>query len=276
MWLVVNQHSGSHDPALVSTIAARCADAGQPIDHIVDVGEDALPDARLADTVARILILTGDGTISSLYATLKGWAGELLVLPGGTMNLLARALHGESEPLAIVDAMLTGHMQAVPIPLVIGPGLVALSGIFAGPTTAWGDVREQVRNIDLSGLAEAVPRAITATLGNESVQAKGIAGSYPSFYLQPGVEGFKLTGIRADGATDLLAHGWAWLTGDFRNGPSDMLAVRKRVTISNSSSAKRLSLLVDGEKAEVESPATFRAAISSIRFLSLTGACTWP
>lgn len=214
--------------------------------------------------------------MSALHTALKGWAGELLVLPGGTMNLLARALHGETEPLDIVDAVLAGKAEAVPIPLIAGPGLVALSGIFAGATTAWGDVREQVRNVDLKGLSETVPKAIAATLGDESVRAKGIEGDYPSFYLEPGADGFKLIGVRADGPADLLAHGWAWLSGDFRDGPSDTLGVLERVTISGSRKGGRLSLLVDGEKEKAKDPATFRAAMSDIRFLSITGGCLWP
>lgn len=275
-WLVINPGSGSFDEALVETIAERFAAAGQPFARTIDVGTDDLPDAQGAGTAQRVVILTGDGTVSALHAGLSGWEGEILVLPGGTMNLLARALHGEAEPLEIVDAVLACNAKPVTIPLITAPGIVALSGLFAGPTTAWGDVREQMRNLDVAGLVETVPRAIAATLGEDSVSAEGAKGAFPAFYLQPSEEGIKLTGVKADGPGDLLAHGWAWISGDFRDGPSDNLGTRAQVTIHGSEPGGTLSLLVDGEKEQTDDPVTFSAAASAIRFLSLNGRCIWP
>ena len=36
-----------------------------------------------------------DGTVNALATGLEGWDGALLVLPGGTANLLTRAIQGE-------------------------------------------------------------------------------------------------------------------------------------------------------------------------------------
>lgn len=275
-WLIVNPQSGSYDENLVATIRERAQAAGQPIDKVIEVGSNDLPDAKVARGVDRIFVMTGDGTVSAVHQALAGWPGELLVLPGGTMNLLARALHGEAAPLDIVDAIRAGKGKAVSIPLITVGSLTALSGLFAGPTTAWGDVREQLRHIDVKGLIETVPQAIAATLGEQCVNAQGVSGDYPAFYLQPDEGGIKLLGVRAEGAVDLLGHGWAWLTGDFREGPVDQLGVHAALEISGTQPGGMLSLLVDGEKCETADPATFKAVQSKIRFLSLNGRADWP
>ncbi len=274
-WFVVNPQSGSYDESLVAEVCAHAESAGQPIDRIVEVGADDLPDARSARGVDRILVMTGDGTVSAVHEGLSGWPGELLVLPGGTMNLLSRALHGEAEPLDIVDAVLAGKAKAITIPLIAVGDFTAISGLFAGPTTAWGDVREQLRQVDVKGLVETVPQAIAATLGEQCVMAQGVPGAYPAFYLQPGEGGITLFGVRAEGAGDLLAHGWAWLKGDFRDGPVDRLGAHGALDISGSEAGGTLSLLVDGEKRETADPAIFSAAQSQVRFLSLNGRANW-
>lgn len=276
IWFVTNPQSGSFDADLLDLIVTRLAESGHPVARIVKIGDDELPNAAAVRGVTRIIVMTGDGTVSALHESLKGWDGELLVLPGGTMNLLERALHGEVETQEIITALIEDRLTPVQVPIIVAPGLTALSGIFAGPTTAWGDVREQMRNLDVAGLAETVPKAIAATLGEESVSADSVEGSFPAFYLQPASGGIRLIGVRADGPGDLLAHGWAWLSGDFRDGPSDHLGTLPEVTIHGSEAGGNLSLLVDGEKSETADPAQFRAAHSDIRFLSLNGACSWP
>lgn len=274
-WFIVNPQSGSYDESLVSAIRDHAESAGQPIDRVIEVGTDDLPDARMARGVDRILVMTGDGTVSAVHEALSGWQGELLVLPGGTMNLLSRALQGEAKPLEIMDAVLAGKAKTITIPLITVGEFTAISGLFAGPTTAWGDVREQLRQVDVKALVETVPQAIAATLGEQCVTAQGVPGEYPAFYLQPGEGGITLFGVRAEGAGDLLAHGWAWLKGDFREGPVDRLGVHEALEVAGSEAGGTLSLLVDGEKCETADPATFSAAQSEIRFLSLNGRADW-
>jgi hypothetical protein len=55
--------------------------------------------AANADTV---VLFAGDGTINAAACKYDKWHGKALILPGGTMNMLARQLHGEAEPHDIV------------------------------------------------------------------------------------------------------------------------------------------------------------------------------
>lgn len=276
-WLVTNPRSGSYDADLVEAIRARCAEAGAPLARIIALGEEDLPDRAAIDAagVGRIMVLTGDGTVSALAERLEGWDGELLVLPGGTMNLLAHALHGDAAPVDIVAGVLAGTARPVNVPIVKAEGFNAYAGVIAGPTSAWGDVREDMRNLDLGGLAHSVPRALAVTLAENQIEMEGQAGCYAAVYLEPGDSGLRAYGILADHAGQLVAHGWAWVTGDFRNGPCEPLPLAETCMLRSHGGGAGIDLLVDGEKRRGTNPMTFRHGTSALRFLSLLGRADW-
>jgi len=275
-WLIINPRSGSYDAALVETIGTHAAQAGKPLARVIALGDEDLPDRAAVEAagVDRIMILTGDGTVSALATALEGWDGELLVLPGGTMNLLAHALHGDAEALPIVHAALAGTAKGVTIPVIVGPDIRAYAGIVAGPTSAWGEVREDMRNLDLAALAQSVPNALGATLAEGGMTIEGQAAHYTAIYLEPASEGIRAYGILAEHAGHLLAHGWAWVTGDFREGPSEPLPVAGALVLRNEGDAA-IDLLVDGEKRPGTNPLSLRHEQSALRFPSLLGRVDW-
>jgi hypothetical protein len=73
------------------------------------VGRTRFPDEKMpsveelvaanADTV---VLFAGDGTVNTAACKYDKWNGKALILPGGTMNVLAKRLHGEAEPHDIV------------------------------------------------------------------------------------------------------------------------------------------------------------------------------
>jgi len=276
-WMIINPRSGSYDADLVEAIEARFAQAGQPIARTIALGEEDLPDRAAIEAagVERIMILTGDGTVSALATALEGWGGELLVLPGGTMNLLAHALHGDADAAAIVEGVIAGTARPVAVPIVTSGDITAYAGIVAGPTSAWGDVREDMRNLDVGALAQSVPRALSATLAEGAMEIDGQAGRYTAVYLEPSNAGVRPFGILAEDAGQLVAHGWAWVTGDFRNGPCDPLPVADELVLRSLDDGSGIDLLVDGEKAPGTNPMTVRLGRSSLRFLSLLGRADW-
>lgn len=84
-WPITNAASGSFDEAAVGRVADTLGVTRQLI-----VPDDDLADANAAAAAERTVLLTGVGTVSAAVDALEGWAGALLVLPGGTINLLAR------------------------------------------------------------------------------------------------------------------------------------------------------------------------------------------
>jgi hypothetical protein len=274
--LIVNERSGSFDPALVEALEQRFVQAGSPLGRRLVLGKEDLPDAASATAqgLDLIVILTGDGTVSSAADALAGWDGTLLVLPGGTMNLLSHALHGALGAEAIVEAYLAGEGTALTVPMIRAGALTAYCGVIAGPTALWGDVREDLRNGDLASLGETVPRALNATLKAPGVRLEGEdEEEFPALYLEPWQDGIHAYGIQAAGAGDLLRHGLAWLKGDFREGPSRIVSVETDLGVLTG--GERLELLVDGEREDAAAPLRARWAQSPVHFHSVRGAHRW-
>lgn len=266
VWLITNSNSGSFDAEMCRRIGETITAQGGTFDRCISLPDDSLPsveEVRRAG-VDRVAIFSGDGTINTAVARLEGWEGDMLVLPGGTMNLLARALHGETDTLTIVERAFSADVRRARVPVVVGCGQRALVGIIAGPTSAWVDVREGLRNLDLSELTTAVPEAINETFRGDRVHLAGKPDQYQAIYIQPVGNQIEARGIKAENAADLLKHGWAWLTGDFRKGPNDILMTGPEITVESDS---EIGLLVDGEKVGAARPCRFTREETRLTFL---------
>ena len=272
---IYNERSGSCDPALVAEIEQLFERSGWPLGSVRAMGDQPLPDARSlrAERVGLAVVLSGDGSLSAVAQALDGWDGTLLALPGGTMNLLAHALHGDLDALEVVQAYLDGRGSVLRTPIIRAGSIAAYTGLIAGPTAAWGEVREALRNRDIAALAEEVPNALSATFEHPGVALEGDDTVYPAIFVEPGVKGLRAYGVLASGAGDLFRHGWAWLAGDFRDGPSEPLGLSP--TISLRTEARSLDLLVDGEKAEAGNALELHIARSGVRFFAAQGETAW-
>ena len=113
IWLVTNSTSGSYSEQAVAELTGRFDAAGHKVDHILTIPAEDRPDRSTLETagVDLLAIYTGDGTVNGVVTGLYGWGGRVLVLPGGTQNLLAKALHGDRDAAAIVSAL--GESRAV-------------------------------------------------------------------------------------------------------------------------------------------------------------------
>ena len=272
IWLIYNPRSRTADEALVAEIEAAFAQAGQPIKRRIELGDGDLPSvAELTDAgVTMLAALSGDGSISALASALDGWKGALLVLPGGTMNLLSRALHGDAPVLDIVARVTAGQGRRQTVPTIEHDGqnevITAYTGIVAGPTAAWGEVREDLRKGDLAALGQDAVNAVSATFQAPGVGLKDKGERYPALFLEPGEGVVQVSAVIVENPGHLLAHGWAWLMGDFRTGPFETLAPAPEISLY--SSGTQLELLVDGEQVEAGEPATFRAGRSALHFVA--------
>ena len=92
-WLIVNASSGSNTPVALEELQTALGDRGIAVERRIDFPGDELPDPAALDAanVPLLVIYTGDGTLNAALARLGGWSGAVLVLPGGTMNLLQQA-----------------------------------------------------------------------------------------------------------------------------------------------------------------------------------------
>ena len=113
---------------------------------------------KAAEEADIICVLGGDGTLRTA-AGICGPANKLLIaLPGGTMNMLPRALHGEVGWEAALTATLAGPRVRTVSGGKAGRHVFFCAAIVGAPSL-WADAREAMRD----GLpVEAVKRSITA------------------------------------------------------------------------------------------------------------------
>lgn len=269
--LVVNPASGSYDASVPARLAEAAQQGGATLAGTTHFPDEPLPTPAELDQegVTILAVHSGDGTINAAMHAVAGWSGALLPLPGGTMNLLARHVHAESDSATILLDALSPFAVRRPVTMVAGIDadcdIDGLVGVFAGPTTAWGDVRETLRRYDFAGLVEAVPRAIDETFNGAMVRLDGSDEEYPAIYIEPRNGTLRLLGFTADDAAQLFEHGFAWLNGDFRDGPHDPLGELREVTIV--SAGKDIGLLVDGERGHSHAPLRLRAVLSPVNFI---------
>lgn len=264
---VTNSRSGSFDAKLFAKLQDMVDEAGHDISHVALLPDDGLPSCAdlTAQAVDMLVVLGGDGTISALTNHVGAWDGAIVPLPGGTMNLLARRLHGDRSPEAILADVLAGRHQRGPVPIVKLEDICAICGVIAGPTVAWVDVREALRDADVGKLAAAIPEALHCTLANDRVSLLDVAGAFPALFVEPGDSGLSVHGIEAATAAELFGHAWAWLNGDFRDGPNTLLGTVGAATIIG---GETIDLLIDGEPANVPAPLHLHHALSHVDMIA--------
>jgi diacylglycerol kinase family enzyme len=254
---VINTGSGSTGAQSATRMAAIFTETGHPLAKVVSVRptaiERALQDAAAAADV--VVVLGGDGTIRSA-AEICGRAGKPLIpLPGGTMNMLPRALYGDL-PWEIV---LRKTLDAPAIRGVSGgkaEGQSFFCAAILGSPSLWADAREALRR---GRLIQAVKRAYLALrrrergmnyeIGEEiSGHAEGVAVICPLVSKalaghEPALEAVALAPMTTGAMFRLAFHA---IFDDWRLDPSMVLAKVQRVRVSGRG---RVPVILDGEKA---------------------------
>lgn len=262
LWLVVNSASGSNSESAVREVTAALAAGGALPARVVEA-QAGLPDpADLTEAgVRRLAVFAGDGTVNALATGLEGWDGALLVLPGGTANLLAKALHGEAEASALAARL--SRMATVRRPCIRGGGTTALVEVLAGPGATWSDVREGLREGAVGEVAGAAVAAIRESTTGPMVTLVdpplGRREGYAGVRLEVASGGMAVEGYGAETIGDYLRHGLALLRRDFRQGPHDELGHHRSVHCRSLGQAP-LPLMIDGERREGASEEQFSLA----------------
>lgn len=271
IWLVHNESSGSNDERAMEALEECCGSAGF---HIAR--QTCFPDTELptADDLGRagidlVAVFTGDGTLNAAIERLSGWGGQVLVLPGGTMNLLYHRLHGEREMEEVIRLAAAGECVARRPGVIRCPQGTALADLLAGPGTSWYDVREAMREADVLAVADSAAHAIEETLGAPAIASRelGRKEGYPLVMLTPHDDGIEVTAFHAETFGDYLGQGWALLRHSFRDGPHDPLGIVPHLTLA-STDGEPFGILIDGEKAEAPGEQEFVLAPCEVDLLA--------
>ncbi|MYL96584.1 diacylglycerol kinase [Novosphingobium sp. FGD1] len=262
VWLVCNEASGSNDIAAVEALKEAFAQAGFALERILRFPDDPAPDPQELDAagVDILSVFGGDGTTHSVVTSAWGWRGALLVLPGGTMNMLAKRLHGDVPAPEIVLKL--GRMPlATARPQVIHSRHgIGLTGALAGPGTVWNEVREAMRAVNIVEFVTSTREAISqSTSGPKVVCADvdcGREDGYAAITVVPTDDGLEANGYYAESLADYAGQGIALLNRDFRDGPHDELGLHKTVRLV-CPAGQPMGLLIDGEPFEGAVEETF-------------------
>jgi hypothetical protein len=263
VWLVTNASSGSNGADALDALEDCCREHRFVLKRRTRFPDEDLPDPASLDAEGfrTVAVFAGDGTVNTLLTRLRGWGGAVLVLPGGTMNLLYRRLHGERTVEQTIAEVARGEARR------IRPGIIrcaqgdGYAGVLAGPGTSWGEVREALREADLPELASSAVRAIEETLAGELIACAepqlGRAEGYPLIDLTPRGGEIEIAAYYADSADEYLEQAWALLRRNFREGPHDVLGRASRLRLAGANGGS-FGLLIDGEQAPPAVEAEFR------------------
>lgn len=273
IWLVTNEASGSNDEDTVAHLKQSCREAGFALDRTVSFPDQSLPTADQLDAagIDLVAVFAGDGTVSSLVQELAGYAGAVLVLPGGTMNLMYQRLHGEREVHEVIHRAASGDARAVRPGVVACDAGPALADCLAGPGTHWFEVREAMREADVIGVASKAASAIGETLAKPGIACSdpplGKAEGYPLVMLTPTDKGIRISGFHAETPAEFLQGSWALLRHRFREGPHDDLGIVAQVTLA-STAGEPFGVLLDGERAQSAGHSVFRLVSCELDLLA--------
>lgn len=266
--MLCNTQSGSHDPEMHAELREIFRAAGRPLVHSIHLPEDDVPSREMlqAHDADLLVIWTGDGTIRAAVQKINGWDGAILPLPGGTLNLLSKKLHGDRDPATILRDVVSDHATRLSIPILrAADDSIALITLLAGPATRWAEVRETMRQDGIISAAQNAPDAVDAMRNAPGVRVAGHAGEHSAVILTPMHDAIDVQAILADGTMDMLRHGLAWLGGDFRDGPSRFITKATEITLESS---RPISVQFDGELMERPASLAVRLDHSASDFLS--------
>lgn len=273
VWLITNQMSGSNDEEALDAIHQGCSECDIRVAQHTRAPEEDFPtpDLLAAAKIDLVAIFAGDGTINAALDKLAGWEGDVLILPGGTMNLLYHRLHGELSMDEVLARAGRGRSRKIRLPVIRTPYGDALAGLLAGPGTSWYRVREAMRENSILEMAEGTIEAIEQTLGGASVTCSspplGRREGYPLLAFSPRSKGIEVVAFHAESPGEYLDQTWALMRRDFREGPHDILGSAGEIAIESTDGAP-FGLLIDGEPVECEPRAEFALADCKVDLLA--------
>jgi diacylglycerol kinase family enzyme len=274
---VINTASGGCDADAAATMQDLLDEAGLSATRVEAVGAEGI--AATIEQAARaaevLFILGGDGTIRTAVEACRSGRVLLAPLPGGTMNMLPRALYGDLAWPEVLRAIL-----ASPRVRPIGGGraenrLFFVAALLGAPTL-WADAREALR---AGRLAEAARRAVTAArrsfsepLGyafggvlTGSAEAVAVVCPLISKAMDEGDGRLEAAAIDTRTAADALRLGFHAVFDDWRADPA---VVRTKVRWARVSAHGPVPVILDGEKVRMGRqvtleyvPVAFRALV---------------
>jgi diacylglycerol kinase family enzyme len=259
--VILNTASGSCDESAEQKVEDLLARAQVREPKIWCVGADAVEQAFI-DAIAYVpdvlIVLGGDGTIRAAAEACTSEGPLLIALPGGTMNMLPKALYGERTwEEALLDTIQNPRLKSVSGGDANGRQYF-ISAICGGPTL-WTHVRESVREGDVWGALRNGMHALTHMSGSKvrysfSDEMQGEADVITvicpllSEVLQDNQRALEAAVINVDNAIDILGLASTAAFGKWRDDSHVTVTKTKVVQVSADA---QVPIILDGEPMEL-------------------------
>ena len=231
--VVANVASGSVGPDVRERVEAIVGEAG--LEARIDTPECAELSSCIRKAIDRgpdlLVIIAGDGT-ARCAAEMAGMGGPLVApLPGGTMNMLPRALYGDRDwQTALRDTLAPGHVIRPVSGGEVG-GHRFYVGALLGAPALWALAREAVRerkfDLAVRRARRAARRAFAGRLrfsieGGPMQKAEALSLTCPliSAALTDEDHVLEVAALSPSGAADAFRLGVRTLRGTWREDPA--------------------------------------------------------
>lgn len=258
--IIVNEKSGSVPDNGSEILMQALSEAGHQVVRPEGESDDftATIDALRAEGAEALIVWGGDGTIASV---LQSTDGELpiLILPGGTMNLLPKRLHADETDWEKV----LSNVLKNPKPVWISAGEVNdqrfyVAALF-GKMTKFGASREALREGDLieavSILTKSdaldVDNCLQVTVITEKGEEKTSATALS--IMPEDKVGFEVASVSPDNHFDLATSAIGALFKGWREGADFNANAANRIIVDHAA-GDEISCTIDGEPTDLVGP----------------------
>lgn len=239
------EEAGVHEPALVEVDGPNCS---RQIRQLAETKPDLF------------IVWGGDGTLRTALGVAAESAPNLLLLPGGTMNLLTKSIHGEKSWDVVLRDVLAAPKRIV-IPAGKVNDEVFYCAMLAGAPARLAEARESLRR------GELVKAAVEARAALETLGELHLDASYRDGYTfartglpttsvigvlvgplahESEMEAFTLDNATAGGALGVI---WSSFVSDWRSAEGVTIVPARSLVIESDDGD--IPVIVDGEAVEV-------------------------
>jgi diacylglycerol kinase family enzyme len=202
-----------------------------------------------------LVALGGDGTIRRAAEACAAQGAYLIPLPGGTMNMLARALYGD---MSWQDAL--HKILAATSAKVLSGGRVAGKQFYiaaiVGAPTLWTEARESIRERDIGNAIEKGAVAFQSMFETKvqyfmsagmKGEAEAVAVICPliSEEMSDSEQALEVAIVDVENAAEVIGLATAAAFGNWRHDRNILLTKTKRVAVQSSTD---IPAILDGER----------------------------
>ena len=261
--VIINIGSGGSDEDTGVRIAAILREAGLPDARYWPVSGDELEGAlkeALFSGIDTLIVFGGDGTIRTAAAQSTMDGPVLIPLPGGTMNLLPKALYGDIGWEEVLRATLQNPMTRVISGGKVGKERFFIAAVIGAPAL-WAKAREAVRDGEIGVALEEGKAALEKTFDSSvryrfnelhegTAEAISVICPLISTTLADDRQVLEAAVVDVHGAGEVLQLATAAAFGQWRDAGNVAIVNTKSVIVSASSA---IPLILDGETINVGS-----------------------